>query len=723
MGIFFGKKKKRDENENIIVIRKSVHIAPKLNHRNESSDSSRGQDVTIINPAWINSKKVEETQKVELIGGNRINPDTSVIPQYELRRATKSLDSEVPKDVKKVWERVVNLYGIANSVFKICQNTVLVIEHWQTDINGIQLLLSNNTADLEMRFIGIRNSAYLTDWIQPFQFGDHEEISQLAKTLVNSYDVFYEDFDLSSKKRGRDSFLFEFSPIKQHLQKVVSSYLNFVLSTESVASLDFSEELEELVKTMKSTLNTAMGKTDLFFDDIARISMTCSIRFQKLVLWKAIQQNNPIWSTKANQFASTLVKAMKIIHELGGALFKNPTDQAAKKNLLNIAMGVSSQIKSFKELNENNEKNESKEQIVEQEDFTKVYTKGIMDITKALNHYKSNREEDKTLSKYIDDILVQINLIKTFSNNVEQFNVAVSSLGSCLEKFCASVYFLLLELREDDQVIKEQVMENMQHSLHCCIQIFIVASCQSLHFPVINLVESLLSAFRALLNSVVMIIEAVDWIKGHGLLQEDYPENQILLEENDINEAILCIMHYGRALFKGEEKYFRESHKVSIQPKLFKQVPSLDNPLETPKRQTTPPRSPSVFQPQVNYQPKISQVLLPPISNERGQVPVKHTSVYIQNRVNTLDEEWLLTVDPDKYNSKHLPPGFESPPAVLPLPDNYTDAQLSDFMASSFAYETWENKLLLYKVNLKKEIENAKKKRALVLCQPMYQPN
>jgi len=77
----------------------------------------------------------------------------------------------------------------------------------------------------------------------------------------------------------------------------------------------------------------------------------------------------------------------------------------------------------------------------------------------------------------------------------------------------------------------------------------------------------------------------------------------------------------------------------------------------------------------------------------------------------TPDENQLLNVNPDDYNESNVPPGFDPAPAKPIYVKGSTQEQYKAYMVAKYEYETWENKLLLHKLKLKKQIEELKAKK------------
>jgi hypothetical protein len=68
-------------------------------------------------------------------------------------------------------------------------------------------------------------------------------------------------------------------------------------------------------------------------------------------------------------------------------------------------------------------------------------------------------------------------------------------------------------------------------------------------------------------------------------------------------------------------------------------------------------------------------------------------------------------MNPDSYNENNLPYGFEKPPCPKPGPRNpsMSNDEYKEYMRQKYEYETWENKLILWKVKLKRRIDECKK--------------
>jgi len=79
----------------------------------------------------------------------------------------------------------------------------------------------------------------------------------------------------------------------------------------------------------------------------------------------------------------------------------------------------------------------------------------------------------------------------------------------------------------------------------------------------------------------------------------------------------------------------------------------------------------------------------------------------------TPEEERLLKIDPEVYNINNLPPGFDPPPKLPLINKECSSEEYKAFMVAKYEFETWENKLILYKIKLKKQIDEIKKKRGM----------
>jgi len=61
------------------------------------------------------------------------------------------------------------------------------------------------------------------------------------------------------------------------------------------------------------------------------------------------------------------------------------------------------------------------------------------------------------------------------------------------------------------------------------------------------------------------------------------------------------------------------------------------------------------------------------------------------------------------FNENKLPPGFEKPPAKPVYKEGSTREEYKAYMVAKYEYETWENKVVLYNIKLKKKIEELDK--------------
>jgi len=153
----------------------------------------------------------------------------------------------------------------------------------------------------------------------------------------------------------------------------------------------------------------------------------------------------------------------------------------------------------------------------------------------------------------ISKIITQLEVIKESVRNPDNNSLftATAAISESLEKFCASVYHVLHLLGDQNEVIKEQVMETMQQALHGCLQLQLVAVSKGLYHNVLNPENTMLICVRFLLLSVSIIIDAVDFMRGTVTLEDDI-DGGVALGPEEINDVIVYILHYGRALYRGD---------------------------------------------------------------------------------------------------------------------------------------------------------------------------
>jgi hypothetical protein len=107
------------------------------------------------------------------------------------------------------------------------------------------------------------------------------------------------------------------------------------------------------------------------------------------------------------------------------------------------------------------------------------------------------------------------------------------------------------------------------------------------------------------------------------------------------------------------------------------------------------------------------------IINEPASTPVSSTvapvAVNIPSGANlSAEEEGLLKLGPlDSYNENNLPPNFERGPPKPHFEKGGTEDQYKAYMIQKYEFETWENKLVLWKIKTKKRIAEIKQKAGM----------
>lgn len=332
------------------------------------------------------------------------------------------------------------------------------------------------------------------------------------------------------------------------------------------------------------------------------------------------------------------------------------------------------------------------------------------------------------------------------------------------------MYFALHQLNEQFEVIKEQVMETMQTALHCLLLLQLVSASRSLFYTVVNPEVTMLVALRTLLLSVSIVIDAMEYLTVLQAVDAmgDGTEN---LRGEDINEAVIYILHYGRPLFKGDDGTMKlESSSEEEEPApapvpvpapqpvekkppqevvnpFGREAPSSNLNLnaflpDKPKQQQSTPSagssSPNLSQPKPTPSPMASPAPQRTPSNGGGSDPDATLQIAtgiisepapaskpaaassssgplnIPPGVLTPEEEALLALgDIDQYNETNLPPGFEKGPPKPHFEKGGTEEQYKAYMIAKYEYETFENRIVLWKIKTKKRIEEIKKKAGI----------
>jgi len=392
---------------------------------------------------------------------------------------------------------------------------------------------------------------------------------------------------------------------------------------------------------------------------------------------------------------------------------------------------------------------------------------------------------------------------------------AVGSISDTLESFCASVYHVLHLLGDQNEVIKEQVMESMQQALHGCIQLQLVVVAKALNHNVINPENTMLVCVRSLLLAVSIIVDAVDYMQGM-LALDDNEMDEVPLGAEEMREAIIYILHYGRPLYRGDDvgeqldqipeddQYGNmetnvpftttatystqddnggfESMSEEVTPRnvqynfatpvekkptthsFVSPMPTAATP--TPAKQgshyfassiptaATPTSSrqgshyifsptPTAVTPTLTKPASLSFVSpMPTASTPTPTKPASHSfvsptptaaipapaptpapaSAQVQAPTENLNKslvdmttaefkEYCVTNGkpiPDSFSETNLPPFFENPPVKPAYKEGSDRDEYKAYMVRKYEYETWENKLVLYKIKLKKKLDEIK---------------
>jgi len=313
---------------------------------------------------------------------------------------------------------------------------------------------------------------------------------------------------------------------------------------------------------------------------------------------------------------------------------------------------------------------------------------------------------------------------------------------------CASIYNFLISV--DDVVLRELMMEAMQTALHNLMLIEISAATKSLYYPIFNPDLMLYISFKALLVIVSIILKTLTTLE---ISQDD--EGQ--LSQVDIESSIAYILHFGRALFKGEESLLNgEGIEVEVENTTNNTNNNITNNKNTTNTTTKTTnnttnsnnttnntntnngvKTTNQTNNQITIEPKTKNTTnttnttntsnttnTTKTNNPPTNTNTTNTTNNTTNSNNTnntdngtgtgeydpfKDDDHLLKCNPDSYNKNNVPPGYPQPPFVMKYEKGQTEDIYKEFMRQKYEYERWENKLILHIRKLKARIVERKK--------------
>lgn len=666
-----------------------------------------------------------------------------------------------------ILNKAVNLYGISKALFAMVRLVSDVSQSWSSP--EFVSNLSNLFNELKKESSVLCHHPYLKNWVHPLHYRKTGAVLGAGRRIANLIKELEETVKEIEDCEGQ-GFDGQFG-FKESIKELLNNFLLFCNSTEMVTTSDFTLEVNELAKTLRDVVDTSNGKLNYVFDDIARICTTSAIRMCKLGLWKSVQVHNTQWSKQIIDMSITVTRATKVMHIVGAKLYEDQSNQIINQQLSILARGIVTQIKSIQGLT-NTEPTQSQTATfitpeIVQEHITQ-YDTGIREVQQAFNNYiNNNAQTDPEVIASINEIMTQLNVIKATvaSPNVKSFVAAVTSISDAVESFCASVYFALSLMGDSNEVLKEEIMETMQQCIQCCIHSQLVASSKAMMHLMVNPEITILTALRLLLMSIAIIIDAVGAMKKADEMNLDPNEGAFALTPEDIKAGIVYILHYGRVLFKGEdetepepepvinkpviinnilypngapeEKVEEESESSSYETVTSEEEPAVNKPTSIPtstghqqlKTATSDLKNtntgnnnnsnnnnnqPNIASPRIGADPGNSTGFTPRDGKQQNVVSNNTNSEGEQKMwPNPLEipAEIALTMNPDSYNENNLPYGFEKPPCPKPGPRNPTmsNEEYKEYMRNKYEYETWENKLILWRVKLKRRIDECKK--------------
>jgi len=298
------------------------------------------------------------------------------------------------------------------------------------------------------------------------------------------------------------------------------------------------------------------------------------------------------------------------------------------------------------------------------------------------------------------------------------------------------------------------------------LQLQLVAVSKGLYHNVLNPENTMLICVRFLLLSVSIIIDAVDFMRGTVTLEDD--TDGVALGPEEINDVIVYILHYGRALYRGDvEAPGQENNQIPESNMPISSEPQNIPVMTTVASQNTthsisPPKDDGFESASESSEEKI-QIKPTPQPAAAQSKPVattvtKPVTVAVQSpplpaKENYFEKSPPLPVKPEPqpqaqpagvpaqppaaaggahkswfdmttaefkaycdangkptpdFNENKLPPGFEKPPTKPVYKEGSTREEYKAYMVAKYEYETWENKLVLFNIKLKKKLDEIK---------------
>jgi hypothetical protein len=300
----------------------------------------------------------------------------------------------------------------------------------------------------------------LRDWVHPLHYRKTGSVIGAARRVQQSHKYFMEWAQKLKQTGGVGFGAPEQRQLKDTLKEMVRTFVQLLTCCEMVVTADFNTEINELARTMRDVVDTASGKLNYVFDDVARICTTCSVRLSRLALWKSLQVTNIPWARSVNDTCYTVTKATKVLYVVGERLYRSMSDQAAYDNLTALTKGVVLQIKKLQG-NVQAEPPEQRNVVITFtpeiiQEHTQAYDQGIREVSSSLNVYVKKHNGDLTVVGTINKIVSQLEAIKNTVRTPDNsaLTVAVASISDSVEKFCGATYHALYHLDEENEVLK-----------------------------------------------------------------------------------------------------------------------------------------------------------------------------------------------------------------------------------------------------------------------------
>lgn len=647
--------------------------------------------------------------------------------------------------------KTISLFAISRALFNLLVFVTDDKVPWEGEQFAETFYLLFN--DLKKECVVMCNHQDLRNWVFHLHARKTGAALGSGKKISNALNHLTETINDFRARKCENLALEEIATCNTNLKELCSLFLHFLNSCELVVSADFAFEVNELAKTLRDVVDTATGKLNFVFDDIARICTTNALRICRLGMWKSIQVFNTAWTKQIVDMSITVTRATKMMHAVGTKLTQDNNDQFSFQQLTALTRGVVAQIKNVQMLTATEPMMTPFMPYIDQQlvqEFIALYDVGIRDVQEALtmNYSQVVLLKGDKITRATNSLINEVNALKAHLTSQDKTALvqSITNISETVEVLCANVYKDLSVIGDSNAILREQLMETMQCSLHNVVHIQFVGCSRALMHLTVNPEITLLTAVRLLLICVSIMIEACAYMKKHEIIEKldsnlDIDDDDTPMLPADIKAAIVYILHFGRpTLYRGEGEEIPEPEPVlpviinnitypdgAPKPRKPQQVSASEtdetdaSTEESTSEETSADSSSTASEKVVANKPTTKSTAKEPekkpdkpAEEVKPKEPEKPKAPEQKIWANPLEipAEIVLTMNPADYTVDNLPYGFEQPPCPKPGPrrPDFTQEEYKAYMRTKYEYETWENKLILWNVKLKRRIDECKPK-------------